>query len=58
MTICLNNDFKIIGLNSATSKYFCRYCFCKKEEINMVKGWCTKLSSGLVINFRDSDRLL
>ena len=27
-----------LGLNSANSNYFCRYCYCTKEEINKITG--------------------
>ena len=28
----------IEGLNSAAAKSFCRYCFCTKEEIGLLRG--------------------
>ena len=28
----------ISGLNSATSKFFCRYCFCTKDDISQLIG--------------------
>ena len=28
----------IEGLNSATAKFFCRYCFCTKDQMKIVKG--------------------
>ena len=28
----------IEGINSATSIYFCSYCFCTKEDISNLKG--------------------
>ena len=28
----------VTGLNSPSSKYFCRYCFCSKEEMRKIRG--------------------
>ena len=46
-----NHDNAFAGLKSATAKYFCRYCFCTKEQLSRIRGTTCSMYHSQVVLF-------